>query len=90
MNNGLKNGAQCQARIRVTLVSLAIRRARLDGMTLPASLQELVPKYLPAIPTDPFTGEPLKYSVDETGCKIYAVGADFGLPEKVIEVHVAR
>ena len=70
----LEEGARSQARIRATLVSLAIRRAKLDGMALPASLHELVPKYLSAIPTDPFTGEPLKYRVDETGCKIYSVG----------------
>jgi len=72
----LGNGAEYQTRVRATLASLAIRRARLDGLPLPVSLQELVPKYLPAIPTDPVTGGPLKYRVDESGCSIYGVGHD--------------
>jgi len=70
----LIQGAETQARVRATLVNLAIRRARFDGAPLPASPQELVPKYLSVIPTDPFTGEPLRYRVDETGCSIYSVG----------------
>jgi hypothetical protein len=90
LDSALEKGAYIQAQVRVTLVSLAIRRARLDGAPLPPRLQELVPKYLPAIPSDPFTGEPLKYSVDETGCKIYALGESRGLPEKFIVVQVAR
>ena len=49
---------------RMTAVSLAAQLYRADhGGTWPASLQELVPKYLPAVPADPFDpgGAPLRY-----------------------------
>jgi hypothetical protein len=41
---------------------------------LPDSLSELVPKYLPKVPIDPFDGKPLRYS-KEKGI-IYCVGKD--------------
>jgi hypothetical protein len=41
---------------------------------LPESLSELVPKYLPKVPIDPFDGKPLRYS-KEKGI-IYCVGKD--------------
>jgi len=90
LQSALEKGAAMQAQIRVTLVSLAIRRARLDGMPLPAGLEELVPKYLSAIPTDPFTGELIRYRIDETGCSIYSAAGGADHPEKNIEVHLPR
>ena len=43
--------------------------------TLPDSLSALVPKYIEAIPRDPFDGEPMRYS-KEHGI-VYSVGNDF-------------
>jgi hypothetical protein len=50
---------------RMTAVSLATRLYAIDhGGKLPSKLDELVPKYLPALPLDPFAStpqQPLKY-----------------------------
>ena len=49
---------------RMTAVSLAAQLYRADhGGAWPASLQDLVPKYLPSVPADPFSpqGAPLRY-----------------------------
>jgi len=42
----------------------------------PAKLEELVPEYLPAVPTDPFTNLPLVLKAGGTSCKVYSVGRD--------------
>ena len=46
----------------------------MDGSDFPSELDELVPKYLKKLPLDPFTGETLRYHVDESGCLIYSLG----------------
>jgi tetratricopeptide (TPR) repeat protein len=90
LQSALDKGAATQAQVRATLVNVAIRRAKLDGAPLPTRLQELVPKYLSAVPTDPFTGEPLRYKVDESGCTIYSVGRDGVDDGGAIEVKARR
>ncbi len=42
---------------------------------LPAKLDDLVPRYLPAVPLDTFSGEPLRY--DPIRGLIWSVGMDF-------------
>ena len=42
----------------------------------PATLAELVPKYLPLVPIDPFDGQPLRYRPDRTHVLLYSVGQD--------------
>jgi hypothetical protein len=39
---------------------------------LPETLEELVPDYLPAIPRDPFDGQPFRYSAERR--LVYSVG----------------
>lgn len=46
-----------------TLVVLAIDQFRRAQGRLPASLDELVPDFLPAVPLDPFDGQPLRYAL---------------------------
>ena len=63
---------------RLTAVALALRlyAAEHDGR-YPQSLEELVPKYLPAVPMDPFASgdKPLGYSAaDPAAPLIYSVG----------------
>jgi hypothetical protein len=51
------------ANIRLTALYLALRAYHLDhDGALPDSLSALVPAYLPALPLDPFDGQPLRYS----------------------------
>lgn len=67
--------AQCITAHRLTLLQIAIRRYELDHDKLPARLDELVPKYLPAVPTDPFANAPMRW--DPTKQALYSVGLDF-------------
>ncbi len=58
---------------------LAIERHRAATGALPGSLDKLVPAYLPALPTDPFSGQALAYAVEPAaaeGYRLYALGAD--------------
>lgn len=56
--------------------AIAAELYRRDRGKLPATLDELVPDYLPAVPTDPFNGEPLRYVVNPSGFVIYALGEE--------------
>jgi hypothetical protein len=67
-----------RARIQVTRSAMAIERWRLaHSDQLPASLAELVPSYLPGIPTDPFDEQPIHYRKLAKGYVVYSVGPDF-------------
>jgi len=56
--------------------SLAVERYRLANDALPDSLSTLVPKFLDAVPIDPFDGQPLRYKKLAKGCVVYSVGED--------------
>ncbi|MEM8756469.1 MAG: hypothetical protein AAGF47_01640 [Planctomycetota bacterium] len=65
------------------LTLLAIERYRVATGVLPASLDEMMPVYLDAVPMDPFAaGETLVYRLDDTeslggvGYVLYSVGPD--------------
>lgn len=68
-----------RARLRTVQTALAIERYRLaSGGRLPATLEALVPKYLAALPVDPFIGEPLRFKPRAPGYVVYSVGEDGG------------
>lgn len=64
-----------------TLLAIARYRTAYDGR-LPATLDALVPEFLPAIPRDPFDGNPIRY--DATRGLLWSIGTDLtdaaGLP----------
>lgn len=60
---------------------LALRAYVNDNIDLPASIDQLVPKYLKSIPVDSFDGKPLRYSKADK--KVFSVG-----PEPSIEFAV--
>ena len=65
------------ARGRLLTVALALRAYEADHDTLPEQLTELVPDYLKAVPTDPFTvDQPLRYRRDGESYVLYSVGPD--------------
>ncbi len=66
-----------QGMLRATCAYLALRlREHADGK-VPADLAELVPAYLPSVPTDPFDGKPLRFKMEADGTwKVYSVGED--------------
>jgi hypothetical protein len=73
--------ADFTARIRAATTALAVERfRRAHGNALPDTLEALVPAYLPAVPSDPFDGKPLRFS--RYGARhghsyaVYSVGSD--------------
>ncbi len=57
------------------IAALAIERYRLDHGKLPATLSDLVPAYLPAIPGDAFnSGKPLRYKIEADRFTVYSFG----------------
>jgi hypothetical protein len=64
------------AATRLLTVELAIREYYLEENTEPAALADLVPKFLPSVPLDPFTSQPLIYRRDGAGHLLYSVGSD--------------
>ena len=59
------------------LIATAIKLYQLDNGHLPEKLDNLVPQYLPAIPSDPFNHfQPVKYVKKENGYLLYSFGPD--------------
>lgn len=58
------------------LVGIALMLYQRVHGEYPETLDALVPTYLPALPVDRLTGEPVKYLVDEDGPVVYSVGVD--------------
>jgi hypothetical protein len=63
------------ADMEATAVVIALRQFEQAEHRTPATLDEIVPKYLPKIPLDPFDAKPLRYRVRPDGKWIvYSVG----------------
>jgi hypothetical protein len=56
--------------------AIAARQYQAAGGELPARLADLAPDFLPAVPADPFDGQPLRLIVAEDGLTIYSIGRD--------------
>jgi hypothetical protein len=66
-----------QANMRSALVGMAVERYRLKNGHYPESLDAVCKAgLLTAIPTDPYSGQPLRYKVLPDGVVIYSVGFD--------------
>jgi hypothetical protein len=57
-------------------VVFALAAYRADHGAYPADLAALVPKYLPAVPKDPFSGGPIRYKPEKPGYIVYCIGAN--------------
>ncbi len=57
-------------------VALGVERFRREHGKLPQKLDELVPKFLPRIPIDPYDGKPLRYVLRKNEYTVYSVGED--------------
>ncbi len=83
------------AQRRELRVALALERFRIDsGGSVPDSLEALVPRYLAAVPADPFTGQPLRYVRKGKGYVVYSVGENLtdeqGAPRTDVSFVVER
>ena len=62
---------------QLTLTAIALKRFHLRHGRLPATLEELIPGYLPELPYDPISGKGLRYKPLETGkFLLYSIGVD--------------
>jgi len=59
-----------------TLTVLALGAFHHEHQTFPATLAELVPEYLPRVPTDYYDHQPLRYRRTDEAYVLYAVGRD--------------
>ena len=62
------------ARLRRAQVALGREAFRAANQKFPEALTELAPKFIPAIPADPFDGMPLRYRKTPTGYMLHSVG----------------
>ena len=75
--------ARSRAQMRGTALFLAIRAYETEHGTLPEQLAQLVPDYLPRVPTDPFDGKPFRYlrsnvsGLPPEAWAVYSIGEDF-------------
>jgi hypothetical protein len=67
-------------------VAVAMTRFRLDHGAFPNRLAELVPQYLVSIPTDPFSGKPLRLAVKKDHRIVYSLGPD-GVDDRGVDIH---
>lgn len=66
-----------QVRYELARVYVALERFRRANNAYPATLAELVPAYLPAVPVDPFDSQPMKYlRTPKGGFRAYSVSAN--------------
>ena len=69
--------ASVQTQLDQTRLAIAIERFRLARGAIPETLAELVPAFLPELPRDIYTREPMIYRRKETGgFLLYSVGPD--------------
>lgn len=70
--NTLRVAGCTTAANQIAITAAAIARYRLDHGRLPARLDDLVPEYLDAVPSDPTSGAPFVYRLDERGLLLYS------------------
>lgn len=72
-----KWSTRVEVRLTAARVACALESFRLaHAGSLPERLDQLVPQWLPAVPSDPFDGQPLRYRRHESGYTVYSVGDD--------------
>ena len=62
------------AEARCAVVGIACERFRQQNKRWPGTLAELVPALLPAVPLDPYDGQPLRFEKMDYGVVVYSVG----------------
>src|SRR6185437_3926299 len=67
--------ADVRAELRTAITAMAVERWRAaHEEKVPDSLTELVPDFLPAVPQDPFDGQPLRFKKLAKGYVVYSIG----------------
>jgi hypothetical protein len=76
LSNAITKEASSLAYLRTSIAAIAVERFRVAHGQLPENLNEVVPQFLSAVPTDPFDGQPLRYHRLAKGYVIYSIGSD--------------
>lgn len=72
-----RTDASIRSILRIAITAIAVERWRdAHNGEIPNSLEALVPSFLPAVPSDPYTGQPLKFKKLAKGYVVYSVGPD--------------
>ena len=58
---------------RTAAAALAVKRYQLQNKALPDSLGQVVPRYMPAVPLDPYDGQPLRYRKEADKYVVYSI-----------------
>lgn len=69
-------GAKQAVQVRLLRLQLALRERRAAEQSYPERLDELAPRYVSAVPLDPFSGNPFRYSRKGRDYLLYSVGPD--------------
>jgi hypothetical protein len=67
---------KAQAQLHCATAALAAERYRVAEKRWPATLDALIPRYLEAVPSDPFDGKALRFRRLPDGLVIYSIGPD--------------
>ena len=69
-------GLRCRGELLSASVAVACERYRLKHGHWPESLEAIPKEILPAIPTDPFDGEPIRYRPMPDGIAVFSIDPD--------------
>lgn len=76
VNRVAERAAETDARHRLARLAVAVARYRAAEDRFPDTLDDLVARFLPAIPLDPFNGKPLRIEQTDEAFILYSVGPD--------------
>ncbi len=89
MGHAFSGEPTTKARLCVAHTALQVEKWRMAHGRWPDSLDDLVPDALEAVPNDPFSDSPFRYTRTEDGVVVYSVGPDLadngGLSEQEAE-----
>jgi hypothetical protein len=68
--------ANAEAISKLAATAFSIESFRQKNNRVPKALDELVPEFIEAVPTDPFDGKPIRYRQTPRGFQLYSVDAD--------------
>jgi hypothetical protein len=71
-----KKHARSVAALRLVMTELAVQGYQAKNGKPPMALTDLVPAWLPAVPLDPFSNQPLVYRATTNSFLLYSVGPD--------------
>lgn len=76
VQNLIASARRNEADFVVVQAAIAAEMYRLKQGHWPDSLDALVPEFLPAVPADDFSGQPLVFRREGENCQVYSVGPD--------------